>query len=293
MKWNKLLFKTLSTWRKAIGKKLLISVVGSVLFILGLSTGYGQERPFWEFGVGVGAVSFADYLGSDRHRNWLLPVPYVVYRSERINVDRERASGRLFRIDRLRLDLSLSGSVPVDSDDNPQREDMPDLDPVLQFGPALEFDLYRTLPEGDRLFITLPLRSAFTVGFDEVRHIGWVSNPNLRYEKKRQTERGSWTTTTSFGPLFGDRRYHRYYYAVEPRFATPDRPDFFTSGGFGGWRFSAGFSQRSGDFWYGAFIRYYNLTGAKFANSPLVETDHSLVAGFGVAWIFARSDSAR
>jgi outer membrane scaffolding protein for murein synthesis (MipA/OmpV family) len=260
---------------------------------LSLSSGYAQETPFWEFGVGLGAVSFPDYLGSDRRRNWLFPIPYVVYRSERIHVDRERASGRLFKTDRLRLDLSLSGSVPVDSDDNAQREDMPDLDPVVEFGPALEFDLYRTPAERDRLFITLPLRGAFAVAFDEVRHIGWVGNPNMQYERKQQKDSGLWTMTANLGPLFGDRRYHRYYYAVEPRFATLDRPVFSPGGGFGGWRFSAGFSLRSGDFWYGAFVRYYNLSGAKFTDSPLVQTDHSLVAGFGVAWVFARSDSAK
>lgn len=270
-------------------KKLLVTV----LFSLGLSPAYAEEKPYWESGIGLGAVSFPDYLGSDERRNWLLPIPYVVYRSEHIDVDRNRASGRLFRTDRLRLEISLSGSIPVDSDDNPQREDMPDLDPVVQFGPALEFDLYRTAAERDRLFLELPLRGAFAVTFDEFRHIGWVSNPNLQYERNHQTGHNLWTSTASFGPLFGDRRYHRYYYAVEPRFATADRPAFSTSGGFSGWRFSAGFSRRSGDFWYGAFIRYYNLTGAKFTDSPLVQTDHSLVAGFGVAWIFARSDAAK
>lgn len=281
-----------SIQRKAISKKLLARVGSWVLLIWISSSGYAQERPFWEFGVGLGAVSFADYLGSDRRRNWLLPVPYVIYRSERINVDRERASGRLFKTDRLRLDLSVSGSVPVDSDDNPQREDMPDLDPVVEFGPALEFDLYRTSTERDRWFLTLPLRSAFSVALDEFRHIGWISNPNLQYERKHQTGSGLWTVTATLGPRFGDRRYYRYYYAVEPRFATADRPNFSTSGGFGGWRFSGGFSRRSGNIWYGAFVRYYNLTGAKFTGSPLVQTDHSWVAGFGVAWVFARSDSA-
>jgi outer membrane scaffolding protein for murein synthesis (MipA/OmpV family) len=279
--------------RKTINKKLLTGLNSFLFFVLVLTPAYGQEVPFWEFGVGLGAFSFPDYLGSDKRRNWLLPLPYVTYRSERINVDREGASGRLFKADRVRLEVSLSGSVPVDSDDNAQRENMPNLDPVVEFGPALQFDLYRTPAERDRLFLELPLRGAFSVAFDEFRHIGWVSNPNIRYERKPRTDRGRWTMTASFGPLFGDRRYHRYVYAVEPRFATPDRPEFSTSGGFGGWRFSAGFSRRSGDFWYGAFIRYYNLTGAKFSDSPLVETDHSLVAGFGVAWVFARSDSAK
>ena len=47
-----------------------------------------QERPRWEFGLGVGAVSFRDYRGSDTTHAYPVMVPYFIYR------------GRLFQADR-------------------------------------------------------------------------------------------------------------------------------------------------------------------------------------------------
>jgi hypothetical protein len=39
----------------------------------------------------------------------------------------------------------------------------------------------------------------------------------------------------------------------------------------------------------GGFIRYDNLSGAAFDDSPLLETRHSVMGGFAVAWIFKKS----
>jgi hypothetical protein len=39
----------------------------------------------------------------------------------------------------------------------------------------------------------------------------------------------------------------------------------------------------------GGFIRYDNLSGAAFEDSPLVETRHSVMAGFAVAYILKKS----
>jgi outer membrane protein len=39
----------------------------------------------------------------------------------------------------------------------------------------------------------------------------------------------------------------------------------------------------------GGFIGYDNLSGAAFDDSPLLETDHSFMAGVAVAWIFKKS----
>ena len=39
---------------------------------------------------------------------------------------------------------------------------------------------------------------------------------------------------------------------------------------------------------YFAFVRYQNLTGAEFENSPLVEQNDYFFMGIGVTWVFAR-----
>lgn len=251
-----------------------------------------QDKPFWELGVGAAAISFSDYIGSDNRQGLLLPVPYVVYRSERLEVDRDSVVGNLFRSENLRLQLSLSGSIPVDSEDNDDRRGMPDLDPTVEIGPSLQYTLYRHPNSNGRLIVELPVRSVIAVDTRKIDPVGWVSNPNIRYHREFQTNSGRWSTDVSLGPLYGSRRYHDYLYGVAPRFANADRPAFETDGGFGGWRLSMGFSRRLGDFWYGGFVRYIDLSGADFGDSPLVKQDYSILGGVGVAWIFAKSGAS-
>ena len=41
--------------------------------------------------------------------------------------------------------------------------------------------------------------------------------------------------------------------------------------------------------WTGVFLRYDNLSGARFGDRPLTETRHAITAGIGVAWLPAHS----
>ena len=49
-------------------------------------------------------------------------------------------------------------------------------------------------------------------------------------------------------------------------------------------------SRRFDRFWVGSFLRYDNLEGATFDDSPLVETDHAISAGIAISWILWQSD---
>ena len=90
------------------------------------------DKPLWELGAGIGVLDFPDYRGSDERSSYVLPIPYVVYRGEFFKVDRDSIRGELFESERLELDISLNGSVPVDSDDNDARRGMDDLDPTVE-----------------------------------------------------------------------------------------------------------------------------------------------------------------
>ena len=120
--------------------------------------------------MGLVAFSFPDYRGSDQSRFFLLPFPYFVYRGDVLKVDRERVRGLFFRRSWLELDLSLGGSVPVDSSRNDARKGMPDLSPVAELGPSLELILGEK--KGDyRTTVTLPFRFAGAIPFPAgVRH---------------------------------------------------------------------------------------------------------------------------
>lgn len=76
-------------------------------------------------GCGLALLRLPDYRGSDENRYYVLPFPYSIYRGDILRVDRERISGRIFKTDRLLLDVSLYGSVPVDSSRNSARSGMP------------------------------------------------------------------------------------------------------------------------------------------------------------------------
>jgi outer membrane scaffolding protein for murein synthesis (MipA/OmpV family) len=247
------------------------------------------KSAYWELGVGFTGISFPDYLGSDERNNWFLPFPYFVYRSERLEIDRDAVTGELFESPRWELDITLSGSLPVRSDDNERREGMPDLDPILEIGPVLRYELHRLPANNGRFLLELPIRAAIASDFTHIEDVGWISNPNLRFERERFGGDESWNVDASLGAVFGTERYHDYFYGVAPRFATADRPAFEAEGGFGGWRVAVGFSRRVGDLWYGGFIRYYDLRDAEFVDSPLVETEHAWAGGFAMAWIFAES----
>ena len=95
-----------------------------------------EPKPKWELGAGATVLRLPDYRGSDESRGYVYPLPYFVYRGEFLRLDREGLRGVLIESDRVEFDLSLFGSLPVDSSKNLARAGMPDLDPVLEIGPS-------------------------------------------------------------------------------------------------------------------------------------------------------------
>lgn len=255
-----------------------------ISLLLIASPAAAREQPLWEAGLGVSTVAFPAYRGADHYYGYVLPLPYLIYRGEHLRVDREGLRGVLFDTERATLDLSLNAAVPVRSDDIPEREGMPNLDPTFEVGPSL--DLSPT-DGGSRAAwkLKLPVRAVFSVG-DGVDHVGWLFHPKLSYFA--EAGRG-WNVGFNIGPIFADRGYHDYYYGVTPAQVTATRAAYEGEAGYSGTAVLASLSRRYDNFWIGAFIRYDNLSGASFEDSPLVVSEHALMGGLGIAWIFARS----
>ena len=247
------------------------------------------ELPLWEFGLGPIGLRLPDYRGSDESRSYTYPFPYFIYRGDFLRVDREGVRGILFESNRVELGLSLNGTPPTDSDKNRTRQGMPDLDPTLEIGPRLNLTLAQDRAKDWRLDLRLPLRAAIAVDLPEARGIGWVFAPHLNLETHPSFLNGTWNLGVQAGPLFATAKYHRYFYAVEPEFATPERPAYSPGGGYSGTLALAYLSRRFGSFWLGAFARYDTLKRAVFEASPLVKSDHSVMAGISVAWVFSES----
>lgn len=251
---------------------------------LGLSAARAEQAPRWELGLGLAGLSIPDYRGSDQRRAFLLPLPYVQYRGELLQIDREGAHGKLFASERVRLELSVAAGPPAQSEDNGARSGMPDLDPTVEAGASLQFFLARDAQRRQAWSFQLPWRAVVATDFSHAQGIGWVFAPSLNYDRNRL--RG-WSLGVAAGPLYASEKYHDYYYEVAPAYANATRPAYDAAGGYSGTRLTITASRRFPRFWAGAFARYDRLGGAAFADSPLTKKDESFMAGAGIAWILA------
>jgi MipA family protein len=245
-----------------------------------------DEKPLWEFGLGAGMFVFNDYRGSNTTHAYPIPVPYFVYRGEIFKSDREGMRGRLFDLDRVELNLSISGTTPVRNDS--ARQGMPDLKPTLEMGGSLNVHLWRSSDERFKLDLRLPARAAVTVEASP-RMIGVFVEPHINLDIAQFRGSEGWKLGLLAGPLFADRRYNDYFYTVSPQYATADRPAYEAHGGYAGTQTLVSLTRRFPGHWCGFFVRHDTLGGASFASSPLVRTNSYWSAGFGVTWMIRRS----
>jgi MipA family protein len=246
-----------------------------------------DEKPLWELGVGVSALRLPVYRGSNEFKNLALPLPYFVYRGERLKLDREGGRGLLFKTDRLELDISFSGSFPVSSVNNEARAGMPGLKATLEAGPLLIASLWHSEDQNSLLTARFPLRGVMTSNFNGA---GYVFQPQLAYDVRNFAGTG-WVAGIRGGPLFQSRAYADYFYGVPAAFSTSSRPAYQGSSGYGGYNVLVGGSRRYGNTWVGAFAKYDNLSGASFDDSPLIRKKQFFTVGLAISWIFAESST--
>lgn len=271
--------------------KNLVSCAVIALSVICLATAQAQTegKPLWEVGAGLAAIDLPVYRGAQEHRKYLVPIPYFIYRGETFQIDRERARGLLFRRDKLEMDVSLSGSVPVRSKDSAARQGMPDLDPTLELGPSLNVHLYYSEDKKTNLDMRMPLRGVLGSDFKHVQAVGWLFHPRLDLNV-HDIERSGWNLGLTGGVIFSDQRYHRHFYDVAPQYATATRPAYTAGGGYSGTQLTLSLNKRYESYWTGGFVKWDNLNGAVFADSPLVRSREYFTIGFAVAWILDKSE---
>jgi MipA family protein len=243
----------------------------------------------WEAGGGLAGLNFPDYRGSDERQSYVLPLPYFVYRGEFLKVEDGGVRGLFFKSDKAEVDISLNGSVPVDSEDNQARQGMPDLDPTVEIGPSLNFFLHRSSDSKVKLNLRLPLRAVIATDFSHIDHAGWIFQPNLNLDVQDVLGNHGWNFGVSAGPIFSDKRHHEYIYGVDPAYATAERPAYEASNGYSGAQLLMTLSKRFRRFWVGGFVRWDNLSGSVAADSPLMKTKQYVAGGFAVSWVFSQS----
>ncbi len=192
----------------------------------------------------------------------------------------------LFKRDDVELDISVNASVPVKSNDTVARRGMPNLGPTLEIGPSLNFHLVRSEGGKADLDLRLPLRQVWTTKLGQT---GWLFQPQLNIDMKDIGGNVGWNLGLVTGLIFTDQRYHRYFYDVDPAFATPTRPAYRAHGGYSGGQFIVALSKRFPDFWVGGFAKFDTLSGAVFVDSPLVKTRQYFSMGVAISWILGQS----
>jgi outer membrane protein len=249
-----------------------------------------EKQPLWEFGLGIGALALDDYRGSDTGRVYPIPIPYLIYRGQFLRSDRDGVRGVILDGNVVEFNVSVNATTPVESNNIPARAGMPDLRPTVEAGPSVDWHIWRSEEPRVRLDFILPLRTAVTIQ-DPPQSIGWFFAPRLNVDFIDIGAHTGWNLGMLAGPLFATRRYDQYFYSVAPEYARPGRAAYDASGGFAGTEFLTSLSKRFRRFWVGAFIRYDNLSGASFADSPLVRSNSYLAGGIGFAWMIAKSST--
>ena len=242
----------------------------------------GEALPRWEAGIAVGAATLPQYMGSDERYTFAIPVPFVIYRGDRLNLDRDGLRAELFGNEDVSLDASLGIGLPV-RNSNRARTGMPHLHFSLQAGPRLNWRIYHN--DTSDWTIRLPGRGVMDV---KGHVLGLVSEPDLIIRHQLSRDVG---IRLSAGALFASRKFNATYYNVEPAFVTASRPAYQSKAGLHSLSLNGAvfwkISERVRMF---STLRYRNLNSSVISNSPLVKTPHYLSAAVGVSWSFYQSD---
>ncbi len=248
-----------------------------------------EEKPLWEAGAGLGVLGLPDYRGSDESRAYLLPFPYLIYRGQFLKADREGVRAEFLDTDRVKFEIAVNASQPVRSSNNSARSGMPDLKGSFEVGPSLAINLARSADRKQRLDFRVPVSTGVTLG-GGFQGIGWQASPRLNLDLEDAFGYSGWNLGLVAGPIFQNRKRNAYFYDVPEQFARPGRPAYRSSGGYAGTQFIAALSRRYDRIWVGGFVRADTLAGASFENSPLVRRNSYFAAGFGVAYVFGKSE---
>ncbi len=245
-----------------------------------------QQLPLWEAGILGGTASTPAYPGADSRSTRSLLLPFLIYRGEVFRADQSGIGMRLFESDRAELDLGLAASLPADSDDVDARAGMPDLGTLLEFGPRIKVRLFKPGPNS-KVRLDLPLRAVIEAR-SGMRTQGMTFEPKVVYEYDEPG--GLWTFDANVGMVLGNRKVNRYFYEVQPQYATLERPAYQADSGLMLLRTGvSGSRMLNRDLRVFAFMRYESYANAANRASPLMKRETGASAGFGFTWTIKRS----
>lgn len=247
-------------------------------------------KPKWEIGVAALGAYIFDYPGSNQNHFNAVVLPFGIYRSNLLSADQDGVRGKFVKTNRWELNLGASAGFSTRSNKNTDRQGMPDLDYILEFGPSLEYKL--GIWDRSTLTAVGQVRAAFAARSD-IKYIGVTVEPQLVYVR-RAFLNPRMQLRLNVAPKFGLDGFNDYYYDVEAKYATAARPEYSSKNGYlytslGARLFFAVTPRLS------TFVSSQILVGNGSANadSPLYKNDFNYAVGAGVAYsLFMSKDVA-
>jgi outer membrane scaffolding protein for murein synthesis (MipA/OmpV family) len=245
-----------------------------------------STQPLWELGAAGVGVSQQAYPGASAQVSRGLALPYFVYRGEILRADRDTAGLRAIKTDRMELDIGVAGSFGARSDEIDERQGMPKLGTLIEFGPRVKWKLGQD-QAGGGWRVELPLRGVFDLS-DGAAHRGMAFEPKLVYQRRASA---GWFYATSVSAIVADKRLAQTFYGVAPQYALPSRPSYEAQSGLVAWRLNATVGhQLSRDWRIFGFGRIDSVAGAANENSPLVKKTMGASLGLGLTYTWLRSE---
>jgi MipA family protein len=254
-----------------------------------------EKLPLYEYGlVGMGA-RMPHYIGSDEYHLYVFPLPYLIYRGDILQANRDGVRTIFWHNKNIEMDISFSGNPPAD--DNKAREGMTDLDAIGETGPALNYYFFN-YGERDAFLLQASVRAAFAIGYDgglDISHKGYVSDLSIIYKNSQIFSRQQTRFNVSAGLRFGDSDMHEYFYGVASHDVAPGRQQYEADSGYGGFQVSGNIiKDLTPTYALSGYARWNNVDGAVFEDSPLVRTQNNLmVAAMLICRIGASEEFAK
>ncbi len=262
------------------------SLVGVLICLLPWRVDAGEERlPLWELGMGAGAFSLPQYMGSDERYTYPFAFPYLIYRGERWRLDRTGLRNRIFDSDKLSFDMSLSGGLPV-KNTNRTRQDMPKIYLTGEIGPKINWQI----SDSERIGWSAHLASRAAINI-KGKYVGWITEPYLRYTYQTPVSEGKLRIKADAGALYGSQKYHNTYYGVAPIYATATRFAYRAKSGLHSFyiKVKIRYPVRKNLELF-ASMQARTLSVGVVKDSPLVKSNAYTAAALGVIWLFSTSD---
>ena len=251
------------------------------------------QKPRWEFGVGGGYFSGFDYPASSDTNETAIALPFFIYRSDTVRVGDGGLRAVAIENPRLKLDLSVGGSLNASSDGDGVRQGMPDLDFLFELGPQLELRLLdRRLGTGERvrLRFTSDVRAVFSTDFGSIDSQGFVADVGLGLNVSNIADTGI-ALIARLGASFATEKLQDYFYQVDDEFVTDSRAAFDARAGYLETTLFTGLAIRPlPQLRIFAGVANGFFDGASNQQSPLFEVTQQTSFALGIVWTIKASE---